>query len=190
MKLKLLHDYDSSLLLMREEPLNDCGQFDDPDTEDHPAYGCIKLEYLEDCADEEMLKSGKYLVSLHVVGPKWVSADNVESTMSSCGPHDKDWCELDLSQQCQILIDYGIMACIWQKQGHNKVQLLREAKKELSKLSLMFGACMDKVLNGIGSTGWDFMRGDLDAGLRRAFESGTATPTQKLVAKIQGMGVS
>lgn len=187
-KLKVLHDYDSSLLLMREEPLNDCGQFDDPDCEDHPAYGCIKLEYIEDWPDE-MREAGKYYVCLHVVGPKWVSADSVESAMRSCGQEDSHWCDLDLAQQCQILIDYGISACVWQKQGHNKSQLLQEAKKELVGLSCMFGFYMDRVLNGIGSTGWDFMRGDLDAGLHRALESGTASKTQLLVAKIQGLGV-
>lgn len=166
MKLKVLHDYDSSLLLMKEEPLNDCGQFNDPDTEDPPAYGCIKLEYTEDWGDEAA-KAGKYYVCLHVVGPKWVSADNCESAMSNCGSDDEDWCELDLAQQCQILIDYGISACVWQKQGHNKAQLLREAKSELSKLSMLFGFYMNKQLNAIGSTGWDFLQGDLMAALSR-----------------------
>lgn len=188
-KLKVLHDYDSSLLLMREEPLNDCGQFDDPDTEDHPAYGCIKLEYTEDWGDDAA-KAGKYYVCLHVVGPKWVSEKDALSAMSSCGADDgKLFADLSLAQQCEILLDYGISACVWQKQGHNKSQLLQEAKKEFVGLSCMFGFYMDRVLNGIGSTGWDFMRGDLDAGLHRALESGTASKTQLLVAKIQGLGV-
>lgn len=188
-KLKVLHDHDSSKLWMREGPLNDCGQFDDPDCEDHPAYGFLKLEYVEEFGCEEMLEAGKYLVSLHVVGPQWVSEKDTLSAMRSCGADDGElFADLSLAHQCEILLDYGISACVFQKQGHNKDQLLKEAKQELIALSCMFGFYMDKVLNGIGSTGWDFMKGDLNAGLKRALESGTADRTQLLVAKIQGMG--
>jgi len=32
---------------------------------------------------------------------------------------------------------------------------------------MFFGFMMDKPINRIGSTGWDFIKGDINAGLKR-----------------------
>ena len=68
--------------------------------------------------------------------------------------------------QCLILKEYGIAATVWQKQGRNKTNLMREAREELHKADMLFGFYMDRPQNAIGSTGWDCIKGDTTGGYR------------------------
>lgn len=55
--------------------------------------------------------------------------------------------------------------------GNNKGELLKAARKELLGVDMLFGFYMDRPLNAIGSTGWDFIKGDITAGFRKHEES-------------------
>jgi hypothetical protein len=61
---------------------------------------------------------------------------------------------------------------------------MQQCRKEADILTgIMFGFNMDSPKNGIGSTGWDLLRGDVMAGLRRYSEQDSAEKC--LVRKLQ-----
>jgi len=68
---------------------------------------------------------------------------------------------------CFDIASYGICANIKTMLGNNKSRILSTLKKEADIANLLFGFYMDRPLNAIGSTGWDFINGDSGAGLRR-----------------------
>lgn len=66
------------------------------------------------------------------------------------------------------LVEYGVFATLYSEGGKNKAALTEKARKELDLLNTAtFGYAMDKRQNAIGSTGWDFIRGDVLAGLSK-----------------------
>ncbi len=50
--------------------------------------------------------------------------------------------------------------------------LLLTMQEEAVRVTTLFGFYMDKYQNGVGSTGWDFLKGDVMAGLSRMMEAG------------------
>lgn len=67
----------------------------------------------------------------------------------------------------EALSDYGVSALLWQETGNNARKLLTQARQQALGAAHLFGFYMDGPQNRIGSTGWDLIRGDIDAGLRR-----------------------
>lgn len=62
---------------------------------------------------------------------------------------------------------YGIVAQIGWCSGDDADAVLRYAQQVASAVSALFGFVMDAPQNQVGSTGWDFLAGDVMAGLRR-----------------------
>lgn len=76
--------------------------------------------------------------------------------------------KLTEDQKVETLAEHGTSATLWSKEGNNYRELIREAMKEAKMIkSITFGFMMDRPQNRIGSTGWDFIKGDIDAGLNR-----------------------
>jgi len=120
-----------------------------------------KVTYLEEYLPEEDLKnSGKYEIEILAVSPEAAGQENLKSAMDSqC--LDEDQIKLIPYIKYESLIEYGITATLWYKQGNNLKQLLTEANKELQIIGIMFGFYMDKPANRIGNTGWDFISGNI-----------------------------
>lgn len=108
---------------------------------------------------------GKWMATLSAVKtPKHLTKEQLESIAQSCGIPQAD-------VTCFDIASYGICANIKTMMGNNKSRILSTLKKEADIANLLFGFYMDRPLNAIGSTGWDFLNGDVDAGLRRWAES-------------------
>ena len=108
---------------------------------------------------------GKWMATLSAVKtPKHLTKEQLESTAQLCGIPLAD-------VTCFDIASYGICANIKTMMGNNKSRILSTLKKEADIANLLFGFYMDRPLNAIGSTGWDFLNGDVDAGLRRWAES-------------------
>ncbi len=148
----------------------------------------LELLNVEDCVGEKEAKEVgfKYWVSLYVVAPE--EFVEKESAMESCG-NELKWENLADEQKVELIQEYSGGARIFHAAGNNYMKLVKEAKKEADiTASFTFGFKMDSAQNAIGSTGWDFLRGDVLGGLKRYVESGKTGDTKMdLMAKIQGV---
>jgi len=88
----------------------------------------------------------------------------------------KDVCEsLGIDPEEQIapvwkakeLMSYGICASLWQGMSNSKIDLLVKLNNALAEVHALGGFKLDAAQNAIGSTGWDFMKGNPTAGLYR-----------------------
>ena len=101
---------------------------------------------------------GKYMVTIDAVAPGVVEREDIKEAFESLGfekvPKDKLKVAIALQQ-------YGVKATLWSKMGNNAEKLMQEAREETDKISSLFGFYMDRRLNMIGNTGWDFIRGNI-----------------------------
>lgn len=111
----------------------------------------------------------KYWVSIAVVSPEAADPKELQAAIASWGLPDDRLAEYmkDPLFLVECLHSYGVAAYVWQGEGNNLSVLMREARKQAQLVDMMFGFYMDRPQNAIGSTGWDTVRGDLLAGLRR-----------------------
>jgi hypothetical protein len=107
----------------------------------------------------------RYNVSLSAVAPSEVNPKDRERAFEYCDI--KDTSDLHVMQIVEAIYTYGIRAPIWDKNGNNIRELFKEARREADVSSMLFGFVMDRTVNAIGSNGWDFIKGDITAGLDR-----------------------
>jgi hypothetical protein len=85
----------------------------------------------------------------------------------------------------ETLHGFGGSAPIYEESGNNYRNLLRAARNESRRLEdpEVHRAAMNKVVNKIGSTAYEYMRGDLFS----AMERNKTEPHVKIIRKIYGM---
>jgi hypothetical protein len=112
--------------------------------------------------------------------PSWCTAEPVHFELLAVNPgiqkkstiigfeknYGIKWKELPHSSKLEVLIDEGFCATLWQQSGIDKDALMKLAEEQLSAAQVMGGFMLDRAQNAIGSSGWDFMKGDITAGLR------------------------
>lgn len=126
----------------------------------------IRLQYTAEF-DREWSKSvGDYLVELLAVTPGIIPKSNRKSLADSYGMPIDEFDKLDVLAQSQLAIEYGCSACLWQDAGHNLDDLLQAVEKERQANHLFIGFKLDGPQNAIGTSGWDFMRGEITAGFK------------------------
>ena len=138
---------------------------------DWPVQFLVTMQYT-DYYDAEWAKQGKYHISIDAVAPEAVGDKEIASACESMSTTREDFDRIRFGNdailfQSVLLSEYGIKATLWQQQGNNQTVLLKAARKELAVIRTLFGFYMDKPQNRIGSTGWDFIKGDALAGLHR-----------------------
>ena len=121
-------------------------------------------------------KDPKYWVSLAVVSPEAADPKELQAAINSYGiPADElPRFMADPLFLVECLHSYGVAAYVWNGEGNNLSVLMKEARKQAQLVNMLFGFYMDRPQNKIGSTGWDTVKGDLLAGLRR-YEDDEAT---------------
>lgn len=125
----------------------------------------LEVINLHDTLGEET--SAKYSVDVSVIAPSEVPQEDQEEARKSCGGTEKELKKLSKLALVDMLHSYGIRAIIWSQTGNNLCGLLREAKKQgESRGDTFFGFAMDAPQNAIGTTGWDMIRGDINAPLK------------------------
>jgi len=100
----------------------------------------------------------KYNVTLSAVSPE-AAKDNMQAALKCCGLEGES--DLTDLMKVEVLHTYGTSAPLKQWNGGNAHKLLKEAKHEAQLAEMLFGFYMDSPKNAIGSTGWDFISGDL-----------------------------
>ena len=109
---------------------------------------------------------GTYNVSISAVAPSKVPETEMKRAFESCGNETTD-ATPSSETKVEVLHQYGIYASLYNQNGNNLRKLLQEAKQEAQKINMLFGFYMDGPENKIGSTGWDLIKGDLNAALKR-----------------------
>jgi len=121
-----------------------------------------------------------------VVAPGELPEEEIKAAIKSCG-----WDEFDRSnarQLIEVICSYGCgKALIWDGYSNNYRKLMKQARDgAYQQLSMPgMGFAMDRPQNAIGSTGWDFLKGDITAGLRRYSEGDD--DNKKIMRKMYGM---
>lgn len=149
--LKVLEDIDSWVVW-------DAGLVSGPT--DWPTHLFVKLTYT-DYYDRGWAKAGKYHVEIEAVAPQAPAREEIDRALNSSSVSREEYDKLDDVRKCRVLAEYGILAVLWQGQGHNRGKLLAAAREEVWKIDTLFGFYMDRAQNAIGNTGWDWIRGDI-----------------------------
>lgn len=148
-------------------------------------YVFLELINWEEAVGEREAKSigAKYAIECTVVAPSEVDSKELLSAFQCIG-HDGE-CE-SLNDLLYALDAYGAgKAVVFQFNGNNAHKMLAEAKQRAScEVGMLFGFVMDRAQNAIGSTGWDCLRGDILAGLRRHNEDSEQEEANSLMRKI------
>lgn len=146
------------------------------------------INWEEAVGEREAAEIGKtYNMSLSVVAP-----EQFEDKKGVCETFglEQPWKELTPEVKVEIVHGHSGGAKIWDVNGSNFKKLWKEAIHQTKmNLSFTFGFSMDKPMNKIGTTGWDILKGDVLAGLRR-YEKSKATddPNKNLMLTLQKGG--
>ena len=112
-------------------------------------YLSYEIINMVDCVEEP---TNKYIVTLSAVSPSQAG----EKALNE----EDEKLNLSEEQKAILLSEYGAKATLFNNTGNNLNKLLKEIKEQAKLINLMFGFYMDKHLNRIGSTGWDFIKGE------------------------------
>ena len=121
-------------------------------------YLLINFINMEEATGEK--QKDKYVVEIHAVAPSQVSKKDIDSAFESSGIDDTKL-KKNLKAKLESLDDYGIFALMDSDSGNDAKKLMTEAKKQIPAIEGLFGFYMDKPMNAIGNTGWDFIKGDI-----------------------------
>ena len=104
-----------------------------------------------------------YMISIRAVSPTQPSTKTKESALYTLGleKHYNDIEKMKPFEMAKILDENGIGAVLFSEQGNNADKLFKTARKQCEIITSMFGFYMDKRLNLIGNTGWDFIKGEI-----------------------------
>jgi hypothetical protein len=122
----------------------------------------LVLEFInfEEATGEKIDGKYKYATEVHCVAPSEVPKNKKERAMKSMGVENTTETITD-EMRVELLDSYGISAMLYQNSGNNAHKLIKESREQINIINMMFGFFMDRVLNGCGNTGWDFIRGDI-----------------------------
>ena len=116
----------------------------------------INFINLEEQTGEDLLD--KYLVSINAVTSQQ-EEKIIRDAMYSYGL-DNEKENLTGLQLIECLDSHGVYAPLKKFYGNNANKLLRLARKECEMIESLFGFYMDKQVNQLGNTGWDFIKGE------------------------------
>lgn len=160
--------------ILPEEKFVDCGDGDyqhlfrqietieTHETKSRQTFVFIRFEYIrEQCSDFPT----EFHCSIVAVNPSMSRKGNRES-IRTLDMAIEDFEAYPREQRAEILIECGQFATLWQGSGDHKLGLLQRAVNQLPEINLLCGFKLDAPQNAIGSSGWDFLRGDITAGIR------------------------
>lgn len=123
----------------------------------------IRLQYTEECTEH------RYYASFVTVNPSMAGKKNREGALDSCGFDEERRADILKNRKCmeQVLIQYGTYATHFELCGNSKSDVIKRLMKHWFEMEGLTGFVIDRPQNAIGSSGWDFMRGDPLKGIRK-----------------------
>ena len=140
--------------------------------------------------DRDSDSPAAYNVSLSVVAPSQAGEDKVQAAMECCGITETMMATAVANgfgdeAKVEALHAYGIATPVWNRYGNNHRQLMQAARQFANtELDSLFGFVMDRPVNRIGTTGWEALRGDLDAALKGPPRPGVNPTAHQIVRKM------
>lgn len=142
MRFKTVSDDDSSITKISKRLNN--GDWD---------YWLVaRLDYLDDFDDNP---SSKYHVTIYAVSPDALGAEKTAEILNEL-PGEI----IDPRFVAVLLAEHGSAAPIWSHAGNNAAALWRLVSRESILIEGLFGFYMDRPLNALGATGWDWIAGN------------------------------
>ncbi len=131
-----------------------------------------------------------YSVSVSVVSPSQAGEDKINAAMECCGV-TKTMMATAVANgygdeaKVEALHAYGVVAHVWNRYGNNHRRLMEAARQFANtELDSLFGFVMDRPVNRIGTTGWEALRGDLDAALKGPPRPGVNSTAHQIMRKM------
>jgi len=118
----------------------------------------VELINIHKAIDEK--RPVKYILNISVVSPSEAS-NHLDSVIESYGYRNKPKLNYTNEEKVKLLHSYGIQAPISGIEGNNFHKMWKQVHEELNKIKILFDFFMDKQLNCIGNTGWDFVKGEI-----------------------------
>lgn len=128
---------------------------------DWPVRFAIRLMYTDYWSREWARENGPYHVEVLAAAPSAPTDENLASVLRTIGRTVEEFRALPEDAQVVTLAEVGAAATLWQETGRNKARLLKAARAEMAKISILFGFYMDRRVNAIGNTSWDAIRADV-----------------------------
>lgn len=125
-------------------------------------YLIIDFINVAEATGDEMEKP--YAVEISAVAPSELSKEQINGAFESMGvdtPEERKRIMEDKKALAGILAEYGLKANMYGESGKDSKELMNNAKKQIPSITGLFGFYMDKRMNAIGNTGWDFIKGDI-----------------------------
>lgn len=135
-----------------------------------PIWLYIRMDELPgDCAGPH---HHKWMASLVGVSPFFATNASVCSALESCGDYlEEAWDDLDDAHRelavCETLISYGVYCPVVHKTSTRAKGAFKGCAQEAVFPTMMWGVVADRTVNAVGSSGWDFLRGELGFGGER-----------------------
>lgn len=131
---------------------------------DWPVYLTIDVMDWHDATGEDDLP--QWSVTLCAVSPE-AGAKELQAAMA--GMEDVEYSSDIIRLRCEVeaLRAYGVKAPLATFWSNDVEAAVGAAMCESHLVSSMFGFYMDRQINAIGSTGWDWIQGNVGASLRR-----------------------
>lgn len=143
----------------------------------------IDFVNMEEACGRDNEGQPRYHVALNIVSPSEAGSELAKAFECCNTPEEY---QSDEMAQVEALSSYGVYAVTWQQAGNNVAKLMRAARQEAKiQAGITFGFAMDRAVNRIGTTGWEALRGDLNAGMARTIASGSTEG--KILAKMHGI---
>jgi hypothetical protein len=151
-------------------------------------YFVIELINWRESVGERDAPKEKYNVSLSVVSPQQAGEQNIK-TAFECGGLDNEMLSNAQSPLAEIQVEalhaYAGGVPIWSANGNNFAVLMKQAHEEAGNASCLFGFYLDKIVNGIGETGWERLKlTDPRTVLNRVLKEHKPTPELQLMDKL------
>jgi hypothetical protein len=108
-----------------------------------------------------------WFASIRTVNVGMAGKSGAKQVMQCFGWDEDTWKALPHVGKAQALLEYGLAATLWDNSGTSPRRLLDAALSHLPEVAMFCGFKLDAPQNAIGTSGWDFMRGDILAGLKR-----------------------
>jgi hypothetical protein len=110
-----------------------------------------------------------YNVGLSMVAPSQLDRDTIDRAFESWGL--VDYLDTDPLLLIDIVSSYGAgVVPLWDESGDNLRKLMKQARHEADHAEMLLGFYLDRQVNALGATGWDWLEGDL---MGRAFKEVT-----------------
>lgn len=103
----------------------------------------------------------KYQCSIYAVSLDELRRTNTLDKVIDCYGRDDPgyvWTDLDL---VEAAIGYGASAPLWDNYGDNYADLLQQARREADLACSLTGVYLNRQVNMIGASGWDFIAGSV-----------------------------